>query len=600
MLTNFNQSNGTLLVKSFDDLRNTVPLFEGQVVKLIGWNSGSSLGSDKFTGYLSSGTDDGGTIASNGKNYHWERNKRDEDVDVLDFGAVNDGLTDCHLAIIAMFTWSQNKTNRFYRGVPAIRFPEGNFYFTPIDLSGTSCQHFAIHGPRVKFGYHPITTLTSDMSTNPFIKTASRTVEITGIIADGQNGTSVNTQPFFDNTAITGGTYYNLSQIWWQNFGGLLINVNDTLDTHIDQWYANSCVGGGFKIGYDNQSTGNWDHPTAVKLTNFNIQDCTTQPFFQAPRCLQSLINNGWIERSYGGDLSNGHWLVECLSVENCDKYGTLSFKDCRLTEINTNQLASTIIRGYDQSTAWQTSFQPGQTAINPYGVSTLGSLSCTWQTTPYFIRNNSATDAWYNIGKIWLNDSGDNFLIECIGEQGYNNAITENYQTYQVGYGIAKINMKRQSNNYMRGSWFSEGVSGVQDVAVVGGANQSTQIYVYVKAYSKIGIYIKTNTPGTNELTMINGEQTSTTINWQPVLTPAAVTTLPTGYEKLKSRWSTNVFSSDNSVYSGLGISSDGVTEIRTMGTTGFTPNTTVAGYLPVYIDGKKVLLPFYSPASS
>lgn len=47
-------------VDSFDSLRTTKPLYEGQRVKLIGWSKGSNLGAGEFVGHLGTATDDGG------------------------------------------------------------------------------------------------------------------------------------------------------------------------------------------------------------------------------------------------------------------------------------------------------------------------------------------------------------------------------------------------------------------------------------------------------------------------------------------------------------------------------------------------------------
>nr|MBA2814745.1 amylovoran biosynthesis protein AmsF [Candidatus Pantoea persica] len=44
-------------------------------------------------------------------------------------------------------------------------------------------------------------------------------------------------------------------------------------------------------------------------------------PGFNLPRCGQSIIDNGWIEHcDYPGDISNGQWIVDALSIEDCKK----------------------------------------------------------------------------------------------------------------------------------------------------------------------------------------------------------------------------------------------------------------------------------------
>ena len=566
-------------VSSFSELRSIVPEDDGQRIRLSSWNADthpygeSSFGGGEFVAVSGNSTDDGGFVAKVSDNWHWKRVKDINEATVLDFGAIPDGQTDCHDAIVNMHNWAQLKTTRFFRSTPAIQFPAGSFYFTPVDFTESEYQHFVMRGPDVKYGYHALTVLTSNKS-GTMIKTNARTVEISGLIVDGQNNNSANTQGFIDNTtgSITGGTYHRISNMWWQYFGGPLYKANDTLDTCFDQWYAQSCVGGGFIIRYDNATTGNWDHSTAVQLSNFNVQDCTTVAFFQMQRCLQSLMINGWIERSYGGDLTNGHWNLVNLSVENCADYGALDLTNCRVVETATNQVASIIKRGYDQSTAWTTSFQPGQTFNNNYGMTTTGSLGALWHTTPQYIRNNTDKGAWYRIGKIYLSDSGDAVQIHCVGEAGYNNAASESSQTYQAGFGTTFISIKKQANYYHRGQFFSIGNGAVQDVAVLGGANQSTYIYVYVAPYSKVGIYLWSNVAGSNEMTLLSGSRVSTTMSWQPDMVPSALSSLPTGYEKLPSRVSFNTTSADNATYGGIGISSDGALEVRTKNLQSYT----------------------------
>ena len=449
-------------VPSFSKLRQLTPTRAGQRVLLASWNEDtqpygqSSFGGGEFIATVGSATDDGGFIAKVSDTWYWKRVKDANLATVLDFGAIPDGFTDCHDAISAMHSWAQSKTTRFYRATPAIQFPEGEFYVIPLNFISEEYQHFILRGPHVAFGYHAQTTILSNKSSEAIFKINARTIEISGLIIDGQNDKNGNSQPFLDNTAgsITGGVFFRMQNMWYQNLGGLAIKLNDTLDTKCDQFYASSCVGGVLHIGYDNATTGNWDHPTAVELTNFNIQDCTTVPTFSMPRCLQSLIRNGWIERSYGGDFTDGHWLVESLSVENCTNYGPTNFANSRTVFLQVNQVASIINRGYDQSSAWQTSFQPGQTELNNYGVMTLGSQSYGWLTTPAFIRNNTPNDYWYKIGKLWLNDSGDTFEIDCLGEQGYNDATTESNQTFQSGRGRTIITLRKQANYKIRGQF--------------------------------------------------------------------------------------------------------------------------------------------------
>lgn len=107
-------------VDSFDSLRTTKPLYEGQRVKLIGWSKGSNLGAGEFVGYLGAATDDGGVIAA-GTGYYWER-VVDESVTPEMFGAKGDGIADDSDALQAAmnscvdFVWQGNVSDTDSRG----------------------------------------------------------------------------------------------------------------------------------------------------------------------------------------------------------------------------------------------------------------------------------------------------------------------------------------------------------------------------------------------------------------------------------------------------------------------------------------------------
>lgn len=59
-------------VRSFNDLRSLPVQFEGQRIRLVGYNVDYPVGGGEFVGKMSPGSDDGGLIASAG-NTHWER-----------------------------------------------------------------------------------------------------------------------------------------------------------------------------------------------------------------------------------------------------------------------------------------------------------------------------------------------------------------------------------------------------------------------------------------------------------------------------------------------------------------------------------------------
>lgn len=85
------QNIAALFIKeigSFAALRNLPVIYEGQEVKLVGWNTGSIKGGGIFIGRKGTATDDGGYIAA-GNGYYWERVNDKDYVDPVDFGAVD-------------------------------------------------------------------------------------------------------------------------------------------------------------------------------------------------------------------------------------------------------------------------------------------------------------------------------------------------------------------------------------------------------------------------------------------------------------------------------------------------------------------------------
>lgn len=85
-------------VNSFTDLRNFKPWYDGQVVELVGYYSGSFLGGGRFVARLNTGTDDSGTVAA-GSGYYWQRIGLSY-VSPEMFGAKSDGVADDSAAIL--------------------------------------------------------------------------------------------------------------------------------------------------------------------------------------------------------------------------------------------------------------------------------------------------------------------------------------------------------------------------------------------------------------------------------------------------------------------------------------------------------------------
>ena len=172
---------------------------------------------------------------------------------MVDFGAIADGTTDCIDAVIRMFKWSQ-------RVLPSagIRFTAGEFSLSGFDLaevlgSDREINRFKISGAPVNFGYFPTTTLKFNWGPKPrkthFFSVRARYVEISGFVVKGMSsdsgedgGTAFNNVGFFTNSII-GGQFLRVSSMEFRYLGGRALELIDTLDCKIDQFYSRGCQG---------------------------------------------------------------------------------------------------------------------------------------------------------------------------------------------------------------------------------------------------------------------------------------------------------------------------------------------------------------------
>lgn len=127
-------SESAATVGSWIELRNKVPDAAGQRVTLTGWNSGSQNGGGIFVAVLVSGTDDGGTIASNGGSYYWRRVGVTEVTPQM-FGATSSGTTSDLAAFQAMAL----------SGYPVF-IPAGSYFIDGVWGSAGSTQGIQIRG----------------------------------------------------------------------------------------------------------------------------------------------------------------------------------------------------------------------------------------------------------------------------------------------------------------------------------------------------------------------------------------------------------------------------------------------------------------------
>lgn len=562
-------------VSSFSELRTIAPSESGVRIKLRGWRQGTAVGGGEFIGYLGSAIDDGGVVAV-GNGFYWSRNLPFEDLTIEHFGGIADGVIDCHDAIIRMHNWSQN-TNASI----GIRIPAGVCYSSPIDLSATPITSFRLRGMGVAFGYLTATRWVSNGASNPMITVNARYVELTGIRVEGKN-TAEDVQGFYKNI-IKGGQFLRVSCIQFKYLGGIGLDIIDTLDTKIDQWYANSCKSNVIRNTWSNTVGGNWDHTTAVELTNFNCQSCTGA-VLNMQRCLQAMIYNGWMERCNPGDISQGHWVIQNLSLEECAAYGPLNAVNCRLTEINTNLVSSTITRGVNSDTSWVGAYQLGQVHIEPYGINVDGHFSAKYQTSQLRFSNGTANRKWLYVGKFYIPRPGQQVDIDVQGQSLFSPASKESSRVADVNSGSrAYVRIQRTNGNTASVSWHAEGASPIADAQyTVGAGGGDVFLYLLLPAWVQAGgLYIKSNVPDNfyqnNELAWFT--MAMTTSDTPPVDAQTAVrkVSLTTGT-------------------GGIGVSHDGLLMVDGPNTRSeWTIGTTPLGYIQTMRNGELVAVPYY-----
>lgn len=131
-------SGAMRMASSWAALKILTPTGEGERVYLRSYTPGNTFGGGYFVGSLKPKADDKGFTCSNGGSYFWQRELQIDQLDVTHFGAVPDGSTDAHDAIMAMFDFlkssAANAINDLADSMP-IKFAPGEYYTTPCDFA---------------------------------------------------------------------------------------------------------------------------------------------------------------------------------------------------------------------------------------------------------------------------------------------------------------------------------------------------------------------------------------------------------------------------------------------------------------------------------
>lgn len=406
-------------VNSFADLQKTAPAGDGEMVYLKRYydNDVHFRGGGHFVGFKGAPPvgEDGGTVVK-GPAHYWKRVIDNYNtVTLFHFGARGDGHTDDSGAFKNMLKWTASCVDHV-EDLP-VRFPPGTFLIKPMDLSATEVPFFAIQGDDSAFGVTPRTTIVSDLSANTVFHIKARRLSIRGITWDGRvknvdtskypdcvPATALsNVQPFLQNDTIEG-EFVNIYGFRVQNSGGTVIKLIDTLDTRLEQIYSSNTYGRVFDIGWSNSPNANWDHATAIELSNANFQSGFGDATLYMPRVTQGLIRNVWIEHTLQpGNLSDGQWIIDALSVESSKHPLHLHNSRVLFRQLSLQSGAQWDQVNPGTSKDWGLSgFEMGWRRDENYGTEMSGSLKTGWF-SGYRLNNDTPQDKWFEIGAFYF-----------------------------------------------------------------------------------------------------------------------------------------------------------------------------------------------------
>lgn len=474
-------------IASVGELRKTRPLFEGAKIKLKSWHEGREVGGGEFIGSFQTVRDDGGVNFA-GEGFSWRRVVDDFNrLSLFDFGAIADGKTDTAPAIKAMYQWSEQADQPI-----CVQFPAGTFFVSAIDFSQQGRRFFRLSGAMVNFGYFPATTIVSDGQSDFVFKVDARWVELSNLIFNGNTDKRPNTQGFFSNKC-EGGQFFRGACLRFSRVGGVSLSLQDTLDCKIDQWYASRCTGDVIKSGWSGRKQGAWDHSTAIELSNFNAQNCRGAKVLNLPRCGQSIIHNGWIEHcDYPGDISNGQWIVDALSIEDCKN--PLIAHNSRLNMRQTSLQSGSWIDNSAQGERLLSAWEMGSTRVESYGIATDGSLKYNYLTSRWRLVNNSNQQTWFDLGTLYSPDVGDSWEIEIFGQADFSNGSTSqplmNPLKDRTTGGRAVIHVQRKKSG-AEASWSAEGSSPVLEVRYLAPHDTDARIFVKLAGWTPSAVVL-------------------------------------------------------------------------------------------------------------
>lgn len=601
-------------VNSFAQLRTTRPSKAGEIAMLTRYYDKDNTfhGGGLFVGFPQTTNlpaDDGGTIARDaGNQFFWKRIIDDpEQINLFHFGGRCDGKTDDSDAFMRNFLWSKNLES--YSDALGVRIPTGTALIKPLDFTSLGeLPVFAVYGDvRAKGGWRPRVRIISDKSDGVVFKVNARRVIMQGFIWNGQAKCTVNVdtikgaipadkvsnhQPFFENICQTG-EFCNMFAIRIENNGGIGLKFIDTLDTKLDQIYSNTSFAPVIDVGYSNNPYGGWNHSTAVSLQNSNFQKGYGPALLNMPRLTQGLIRNVWIEHTrFPGNLDNGQWVIEALSIESSDNPICLDNTRCVIDGVyfqSGGSMTNNRVAG-----SWLSGYEKGWIRRETYGVEMNDASFRAGFYTGYKMTNNTDQDQWFYVGHFTFRKMNQIWEIEFKGKRDSTVPVTKSQQpTDMDGMGRRVITLQRCAKPYTKvyADMQMEGKDAIVDVRYQRLWGDGAKVWVKLAANSGDTIFNLTTTGPTR---FEAGDCTAFSSDTHMVTDPTEYATMMACFEKGGDyAMPQNRFSIHNG-QAGIGANEQGVLTMQSATATAADP-TKPTGFITVNINGVDRKVAFY-----
>lgn len=352
-----------------------------------------------------------------------------------------------------------------------------------------------------------IDLMLDSQATTPVFQVNARRMEISGLHLIGAGTVT----PFYKNVCPAG-QYIRVKSFRCNNTGGLVFDVQDTIDTKFDQIYCSKASGGFLRAGWSNTEKGGWNHSTAIEITNSNFSSNTTVDVLQLIRCGQSLMYNVWFSNNeYTFDISQGGWILNTVIMENSTypaktKWAKTVEFNCRYAQGAT---LDDTLSGYTPDMDKGKSLPPsvtnamdqGRTSITATGASMRSGLAAYFTYSDTVLKNSNNAETWFYVGRIVLPVLGHTAIVRFLGASGWETTATPVTRPGSTNFGGGEarlyVEMKKPNDattGTIEAHWHGEGGTPVKEIRIVH-SWQTIHIYVKVAQYARAtGVFIETN----------------------------------------------------------------------------------------------------------